>query len=123
MSILKKNNLNDPYNFLPDNQTVGTFGYWKRKFGDKFDDFTYEIWEAQSRLEGDEQLKVIDSIIGRKRKYEELMIEDIESRQHQFGDEDSQKAVDLIYQEYLETQRKILECNTINESSNLSDNI
>jgi hypothetical protein len=48
-----KNNYNDPYLFLDERETIGTTMWWKRKFGDKFDDNTYYLLEVMSRKEYD----------------------------------------------------------------------
>jgi hypothetical protein len=51
----RKNNdrLVDPYLLLDDSQTVGTAHWWRRKYGDKFDNNEYYLLEVMSRKEYD----------------------------------------------------------------------
>jgi hypothetical protein len=63
--LSKRFNHNDPYFFKPDNETVGTFEYYKRKYGSSFPDWKYEVWECLAKLEGEEQKKQIDIIMKR----------------------------------------------------------
>jgi hypothetical protein len=63
--LSKRFNHNDPYFFKPDNKTVGTFEYYKRKYGSSFPDWKYEVWECLAKLEGDEQKNQINIIMKR----------------------------------------------------------
>ena len=81
--ILKKNNLEDPYSYLPDNKTIGTFGYWKRKFGDKFDDLTYLKWDAMSKLEGVEKEEALKNIKAEADDYINRLLAELEERQNE----------------------------------------
>ena len=114
-SILRKNNLNDPYNYLPDNKTIGTFGFYKRKYGEKFPDWKYKMWEAYARLEGEEREKQLQEVNRELTEYNILLLAEYEERQQHFSDAYSKEQIDKCYDECLETQRKILECNSINE--------
>lgn len=80
MNFNKKINYNDDYYFKPDNQTVGTFEYWKRKFGDKFDDATYVKWEAYSRLDGIEREIRLQEAKQMIRDYNNKLMQEIEER-------------------------------------------
>ena len=52
MAFLKKTiDTNNSFNYCCDSQTVGTYSYFKNKFGDKFEDFQYMIFEILSRKE------------------------------------------------------------------------
>ena len=46
---IKSLDYNDKYNYSLDNQTIGTAQYYKKKYGDKFDDCDYKILEISSR--------------------------------------------------------------------------
>jgi hypothetical protein len=46
--------LKDPYNYLPDQDTIGTEAYYKRMFNDKMADCYYYLLEVLSRQECDE---------------------------------------------------------------------
>jgi hypothetical protein len=83
MNILKRNNLNDEYNYLPDNLTVGTFEFWKRKFGDKFDDSTYMSWEAQSKLDDVEKSKVLEKIQIHNQTYISKLLLELDERNNE----------------------------------------
>lgn len=83
MNILRKNNLNDPYNYLPDNVTVGTFAYYKRKFGDKLPDWQYHRMEALAKLEGAEQEETLNQINEYVKSYNNRLLEEIYDRQNE----------------------------------------
>ena len=48
---IKPFDYNDKYNYLSDNQTIGTSQYYKKKYGEKFSDLDYRILEIKSRDE------------------------------------------------------------------------
>jgi hypothetical protein len=79
--LSKRFNHDDPYFYKPDNLTVGTFEYYKRKYGSSFPDWKYEIWECLAKLEGEEQKNQIDIIMKRveeeKRKVLEFFSQEI----------------------------------------------
>ena len=62
---IKTFNHDDKYNFLPDNQTIGTAQYYKKKYGDKFSDYDYRILEIKSR-DGYTEQDLNDAIVERK---------------------------------------------------------
>ena len=52
----KKMDHTDMTNYLSSNRTIGTYDYWKKKFGDKFDDEFYYYLEVLSRKEYNESV-------------------------------------------------------------------
>lgn len=78
--FLRKFDHNDINSYLPLNKTIGTFQYYKNKFGDKFPDWKYEIWEAQSLLEGEESKERVQKILLNKKEYEQKLLNEFETR-------------------------------------------
>jgi hypothetical protein len=72
--LTKRFNHNDPYFFKPDNLTVGTFEYYKRKFGSSFPDWKYEVWECLAKLEGEEQKAQINIIMNRVQEEDKKLL-------------------------------------------------
>jgi len=52
----KNYNKENIYNYLSMDKSVGTYEYWKNKFGDKFDDNYYYLMEVLSRKEYDDNI-------------------------------------------------------------------
>jgi hypothetical protein len=73
--LSKRFNHDDPYFYKPDNLTVGTFEYYKRKYGSSFPDWKYEIWECLAKLEGEEQKNQIDIIMKRVEEEKKKVLE------------------------------------------------
>ena len=57
----KKLDPNDPKNFIPDNEYIGTSEFWNEKFNGMLPDGMTNILETQSRKEHDE-IDVIESV-------------------------------------------------------------
>ncbi len=84
MNIFKRINLNDEYNYLPDNLTIGTFSYWKRKYGDKFDDTTYIKWEAMSTIDDEKQkTEILRKIQEHNKQYVQKLLSELEQRNNE----------------------------------------
>jgi hypothetical protein len=59
----KKFDRDDLYNYLPDNHTIGTMAFYKKKFDDKFSDNQYKYFEIISRKEHDDEDSYIKEIV------------------------------------------------------------
>jgi hypothetical protein len=57
----KKLDPNDPKNFIPDNEYIGTSEFWNEKFNGMLPDGMVDVLETQSRKEHDE-IDVLESI-------------------------------------------------------------
>ena len=89
MSFLtKKFNYNDPNNFISEDKFVGTFAFYKRKYGDKLDDHTLEIFEVLAKADVSEQAVLIEEIKERKKAREQQLINEFKDR-HADGLENS----------------------------------
>ena len=106
MSILRKNNQNDPYYFLPDNKTIGTFQYYKRRYGESFLDWQYEIWEAETLLEGEEQTNKINIVNQQINDYNKRLLLEIETRNNEHTDKDSNEQIEKSYEDYKNNIKK-----------------
>ncbi len=74
---------NNSKNFLSFDKYIGTFEYWKEKYGDKFDDWSYEIMEILSKEEDkDVQKQKIEEVYERRNRYNEYLLKEFESRQN-----------------------------------------
>lgn len=82
MDFNRKFDYGDKYAFLPDNHTIGTKEYFKRKYGDKFPDHIYDILEANHRQEYTEQDKaqLMDAIFTLQREQNEKLMREFEDR-------------------------------------------
>ena len=90
MDFNRKHDYSDQYAFLPDNRTIGTKEYFKRKYGDKFPDYIYEIMEAEHRVEytKEDKSNLIRAIARlQQEQNEKLMSEFIERSTPQSEDE------------------------------------
>jgi len=69
-----KHDHSDLYHYLPDNITAGTFDFYKRKFGEKFPDYIYELMEIEARVDDRLKNELREIIFIQKRKYQEKLI-------------------------------------------------
>ena len=84
MSFLtKKFNYNDPNNYISEDKFVGTFAFYKRKYGDKLDDHTLEIFEVLAKADVSEQAALIEEIKERKKAREQQLINEFRDRQNE----------------------------------------
>jgi hypothetical protein len=98
--MFKNHDKSHPRHYTSDDKYIGSFLYWKDKYGDKFDDFTYEKWEVLSKVE-DEKLKekLLNEIKQREDEHREemnyLVKQMLEDNQKEFMDNLVEQMVDL----------------------------
>ena len=75
----------DLYKFMPDNFTVGTEEYYKKKFGDKFPDELYKYFEVKARPEYDEkdEKNLIEQINEYRLNYEKKLLNELKERENE----------------------------------------
>ena len=85
MDFNRKHDYSDQYAFLPDNNTIGTKEYFKKKYGDKFPEYIYDIMEAEHRIEYSEEDKanLIQAIARIQQEQNEKLMAEFESRKTQ----------------------------------------
>lgn len=76
----------DLYHYLPDNLTVGTFDFYKRKFGEKFPDYIYELMEIEARVDDRLKNELREIIFIQKKKYQEKLISEYLERELNIND-------------------------------------
>jgi hypothetical protein len=90
MDFNRKHDYSDQYAFLPDNNTIGTKEYFKKKYGDKFPEYIYDIMEAEHRIEYSEEDKanVIKAIARLQQEQNEKLVAEYEARCEEGKDEE-----------------------------------
>jgi len=86
----------DLYKFMPDNFTMGTEAYYKRKFGNKFSEELYKYFEVKARPEYDEQdeKKLIEQINEYRNNYEKQLLNELKDRENE-NKETQETEIDL----------------------------
>lgn len=82
MDFNRKFDYGDQYAFLPDNKTIGTKEYFKRKYGEKFPEYIYDLLEANHRQEYSEEDKaqLLEAIFAYQREQNEKLMREFEER-------------------------------------------
>jgi hypothetical protein len=87
----------DLYRFTPDNHTVGTEEFYRRKLGDKFPDELYRFLEVKTRPEYTEEdiNEVLQQINDYRRNYEQQLLKELEERQNENKTDELPDDIDL----------------------------
>ena len=100
MDFKKKFNHDDINLYLPDNITAGTAEFYQNKFGDKFPDYFYNIFEIMARAEYNEEETtiLIDKINNDMQTENQKLISEWNDRQNEIGQvfENLDKAITII---------------------------
>jgi hypothetical protein len=77
----KRIDLNDPQNYLPDNQTVGTTQFYQQKIPN-LPDYMYPLMEADARynFSEDEKAKFRAAIFALKKEQDKKLLQEFDER-------------------------------------------